>query len=142
MQLGHNNALGAIDDERPTTRHHGQFPHVDSLFLGPGLVLELEGHVECRTEGLTRPKSLQSSDLGFLDIVGDKIQLDGLIVTGNGENLLENSLQSSLHALRRSNVLLQKVLVGFALNLNEVGRFNNFFDVSEVTTIGHGGLFR
>ncbi|MEC8941913.1 MAG: hypothetical protein VYC95_04220, partial [Verrucomicrobiota bacterium] len=56
------------------------------------------------------------------------------------ENLLEHGLQTGFSPLGRGDVLLQKVFVGFALNLDEVGRLNNFFDVSEVTAISHSRL--
>ena len=59
------------------------------------------------------------------------------VVAGDGEYFREDGLQTGLGPLGRRNVLLQKVFVGFALNLNEVGRLNNFFDVSEVPAISH-----
>ena len=52
MQLGDDDALGAVDDERALRRHERDFAHVNFLFLRPLLFLELEGDMQRRAEGL------------------------------------------------------------------------------------------
>ena len=63
MQLADDHALGAIDDERALRRHERDFAHVNFLFLGPLLFLELEGDVERRAVGLAF--ALASSAVSF-----------------------------------------------------------------------------
>ena len=142
VQLGDDHPLRSIDYEGSAAGHHGQFPHVDTLLLSARFVLQLEGDIESGTESLSRPQGLEGRDLRILDIVGNKIQLDGFIVAGDGEDLLEHGLQTGLSPLGRGDAPLQKVFIGFALNLDEVGRLNNFFDVSEVTAVSHSRLSR
>ena len=52
VELGNDDALGAVDDERALRRHQRDFAHVNLLLLGAVLLLELEGDVQRRGEGL------------------------------------------------------------------------------------------
>ena len=53
VKLGNDDPLSAVDDESAAAGHHRQLAHVNALFLGACLVLQLEGHVERGGEGLT-----------------------------------------------------------------------------------------
>jgi hypothetical protein len=111
MQLGDDHPLCAIDDESTTTSHHRQFTHVNTLLFVPGLVLQLEGHVKGGTEAFAVPQRVEGSHLRVLDVVGDEVQLNGLIITFDRENLAENRLETRICALARERFLLKEFIV-------------------------------
>ena len=94
VKLGNDHALRAVDDECAAAGHHRQLAHVNTLFLGAGLVLQLESNIESGGKGLTVAEGVEGSDFGILDVVGDEIQLDGLIVGLDREDLAEYRLKA------------------------------------------------
>src|SRR5690606_14544621 len=96
VKLGNDDTLRAVDDESSATGHHRQFTHIDTLFLVPGLILQLEGHIERGAETLAVPERFQRGDFRVLDVVGDEIQLDRLIIALDGKNFPKHSLQAGV----------------------------------------------
>ena len=92
VKLGNDDTLGSVDDKCAAAGHHREFTHVNALFLGAGLVLELEGDVEGGGEGLAVAEGVEGRDLRILDVIGNEIELDGLVVRLDREDLAENSL--------------------------------------------------
>ena len=101
MQLAHHHTLSAVDDKGSTAGHERQFSHVDALFLRAGLVFQLEPDVERRAVGLPVTLGFQVGQLGLADLILDEIERDFLIVTGDGKDLAEDSLQAILRPLGR-----------------------------------------
>ena len=138
VELGDDHALRAVDDEGPAACHHRQLAHVNTLLFGAGLILQLEGHVESGGEGLAVAEGVEGSDLGILDVVGDEIQLDRLVVGLDRENLAEHRLKARVGTVTRRDFLLEEFVVRPALNLDEVGWFDDLFKFSEIETFSHG----
>jgi hypothetical protein len=138
VELGNDDALCTVDDERAAAGHHRQFAHVNALLLGSGLVLELEGHIESGGEALARAEGVERGDFGVLDVVGDEVELDRLVIALDREDFPEHRLEPRIGAFAGGDVLLHELLVGAALDLDEVWGFDDFLDFPEVETVGHG----
>ncbi len=131
MQLADDDALGAVDDESALGRHEREFAHVYALFLDVLVFAETEGDVEGSGEGLTFANAIEKADLGFTDFVFGKFKLDLFVVTFDRKNFVKNGLQSLIFPAVGSDLLLQKIAVGVALNLDEVGHFNRFLQFAK-----------
>ena len=102
-ELAHDDALGAVDDERAACRHHGEVTHEDGLLLdlaGAG-VHEPRGHEQRTGEGHV---PLAALVLGVLrrveDVVGQlELQLAGEVLDRRdvaedlGDSVLEEPLE-------------------------------------------------
>src|SRR4030095_8988221 len=132
MKLADNDALGAIDDERALRRHEWQLAHEDLFFLCPLLLLEQEGHVKRRAVGDAFAQALEPIHLGFADVVAVKVEHNLAVVALDWEDLLENRLQADVLALSGRDVELQEFGVGGRLQLDEVRRRDDFFDLPKV----------
>ena len=135
VQLGNHDPLGSVDDERTALRHQGQFTHVNPLLLRSRLVLQSEGHVERSRKRLPVPLRLVGSQLGFAHFIVRKVEDSLVVVTLNREDFLEDTLQTNDDAPRRRQFLLQKLFVAVELNLNEVGRINDFRKLAEMEAV-------
>ena len=111
MQLGDDDALGAVDDERAAHGHEGDFAHVHALLFGTLLVLELKGDVEGGAVGFCLVDGFEGGELGVADFVHHEIEGHLLIVAGDGEDFAENRLQAEVLALGGEDVFLEKLLV-------------------------------
>ncbi len=58
----------------------------------------------------------------------------------DGKNRIEHSLQADVFALVRQKIHLQKALVGFLLNFDQVGNRNGSFDLGEIHSLTCGGV--
>ena len=101
VQLGDDDALGAIDDKGPLRGHERNLAHVHFLLLDALLFLEAEGDVERGGKGLALALALEGAHLGIADVVGDEIEDDLLVVALDGEDLAEYGLEADVLALGR-----------------------------------------
>ena len=138
VELGDDDALGTVDDECAAAGHHRQFAHVNALLFHARLVLQLEGHVERGGEAFAGAEGVERSDLGVLDVVGNEVEFDRLVIALDREDFTEHRLEPRVGALAGGDVLLHELLVGAALDLDEVWGFDDFLDFPEVETVGHG----
>ena len=138
VELGNDDALGAVDDESAAARHHRKLAHIDALLLGASLVFQLERHVKCRTETLAVAQRIERSDFRIFDVVGHEIEFDRFVVAFDGEHLAENRLETRICSLAGEHFLLKEFIVGPTLNLNEVRRLDDFFEFPEIETFSHG----
>src|SRR5690606_30659210 len=138
VQLGNNDAFRTVDDESTPPGHHRQLTHVDPLLLGAGLILELKCDIECGGKALAGAKRLKRSDLRIFDVVRDEIELDRLVVALDREHFSALRLKTRVLPFARGHVRLHELLVGTALSLVQVRRFNHFLDFPYVETVGHG----
>ena len=111
VELGNDDTLGAIDDEGAAAGHHGQFTHVNALFLGAGLILQLEGHVERGAEALAVAQRVERGDLRVLDVIGHEIEFDGFVITLDRKDLAENRLQARIGAFAGGHFLLKEFII-------------------------------
>ena len=137
VQLADDDPLGAVDDEGTLRGHERELAHVDFFFLGPLFVLEAEGHVQRRAEGLAFALGLERAELGRANVIARVLEDHLLVVTRDGEDFAKDGLQTGILALGWRDALLQKFLVGIDLQLDEVGRFRGFLEFAEVETIRH-----
>ena len=132
MQLADDDALGAIDDERALRGHERDFAHVNFFFLGALLLLELEGHIERRAEGLAFALRFERGQLRLADFVMAEIEGRLLVVALDREDFLEHGLEAGVLPLRRGHVLLQELHVGIELDLDQVWRLDDFLEVPKL----------
>ena len=136
VELGDDDALGAVDDERAALGHHRDLAHVDLLVLDEVLLAEAQLHVERHRVGDALAQALQLVVLRVAERVGDVFERQALIVGLDGEHLAEDRLQALRLALLLGRALLQEVEVGRDLNLDEIRRLQDFAKFAEVDAFG------
>lgn len=117
VQLRHDDALGAVDDEGTGAGHERNLAHVDFLFLDfldRGLAdLAVEQHqAHLRAQGR---RIGQATLLTFLDIehrfaehIAHELQARHTVVTNDRENRRERRLQTVGYAFGRGGIRLQE----------------------------------
>ena len=80
VELGHDDAFGAVDYKGAAVGHHGEFTHVDRFFLGFVVGLELEGDLEGGAVGFPGADSLVIAHLRLFDVVGDEVELNVFVI--------------------------------------------------------------
>ena len=94
VELGDDDALGAVDDERAALGHHRDFAHVDFLVLDEVFLAEAELHVERHGVGGAFAEALELGALGLADRVGDVLERQALVVGLDREDLAEHGLEA------------------------------------------------
>jgi hypothetical protein len=106
VQLRHDHALGAVDDERALVGHQGHFAHVDLLLLHfldhLGLrrrrlaVVDDQLHLGAhgRGEGQAAGLALAHVERRFGQVVLDELHLDKTVVRDDRERRVERGLQA------------------------------------------------
>jgi hypothetical protein len=136
VELGDDDALGAVDDEGAALRHHRDLAHVDFLVLDEVLFAEAELHIERHRVGDAVTQALDLGALGVAQGVGDVFERQPAVVGLDGEDLAENRLEALGLALFFRHALLQEIQIGGDLDLNQVGRLNDFAEFAEVDAFG------
>jgi hypothetical protein len=130
VQLRHDHALGAVDDEGAVVGHQGHFAHVDLLFLdfldrlGLRALTVIDDHLQLGAHGrgvgqaplLAFPRVERR--LGHVEL--DELHLDKPVVRHDRERGEESGLQTLGLALLRGYVLLQEGDVRFLLHREQV----------------------
>ncbi len=126
VQLGHDHALGAVDDEGTGGGHQGQFAHVDFLFLHflddrlgrRFLVQDHQTHL-----GTQRGREGQATLLALFDVkrrsaqhIRQEFEARKAIVRHDGENRGESRLQAFILAFRCGTFGLQEILIRLDLS--------------------------
>jgi hypothetical protein len=137
VELGDDDALGAVDDERTAVRHHGDFAHVDFFVLDEVFFAQAKLHVEWNGVGNAFADTLDLGVLGLAEGVGHVLEDETAVVRFNRENLAKNGFKTLGLALLVGNAFLQKVQVGRDLNLDEIRRLDDFSEFTEVDAVGH-----
>ena len=143
MELGDDDALGAVDDEGAALGHHRDVTHEDLLILDEVLLAEAELHVERDGVGRALAQALDLGALRLADAVGDVLEREALVVGIDREDLAEHGLEADGLALLLGRILLEILEVGADLQLDEIGRRNDFAKLTEVDAfrvgaVGHG----
>ena len=139
VQLRNNHALGAVDDEGTFVRHQGHFAHVDFLLFnifddfglaGGSLAVindELHARAHGRSIGERAYLAFAHVKRRFAKLVFQEFHFHKTIVRDDGEGGFKRRLQPLVLTLARRRVGLQKILVGIALHLQQVGHFQHAF---------------
>ena len=139
VELGDDNALGAIDDEGALRRHERDFAHVHFFFLGAIFLPEGERDMKRSAEGLAFAHRLPHGKLGLTDFVADEIEGDFFVVGRDREHLTEHGLEAQILPAAGRDVGLKKLHIGVELHFNQVRRFDNLADFAKVLSFGHVG---
>ena len=142
VQLADDDALGAVDDERPVVRHQRDLAEEDLLLLhvadrlGARLLVgvphhQADGHLDRRGEGHAALAALIDVVFGLVERVADELDRGGLREVLDREDALEHALQADVLTLVQRDVLLQKLLVALLLDVDEVRDINDLPDLRE-----------
>jgi hypothetical protein len=137
MKLGNDDTLSTIDDEGSAICHERDFTHIHSFLFGTGFFAKLEGDVERCTVGFSFADGFQRSELGVTDFVEYEIESHFLVVALDRKDLFEHGLEADVLALRGEDILLQEILIGPKLYLNQVRWLGDFVDLAKVGALGH-----
>ncbi len=126
-ELGHHDALGAVDDERPAPGHDGEVPHEDLLLLdlAGGLVDELGLDEERGGVGDVLVPALLLGVLHVLELVGLEGQLELLGEVLDRRDLLEDLLEA----------FIQEPVEGLPLDTDEIRKRQDLLDLGETDTV-------
>ena len=136
VELGDDDALGAVDDERAALGHHRDLAHVDVLVLDEVFLTQPQLDVEGDGVGDALSDALDLRVLGVAQVVGDVLERQALVVRLDGEDLLEDGFQALGLALLLRHALLQEFQIRGDLDLDEVRRLNDFAKFAEVNAFG------
>ena len=136
-QLIDDDALGSVDDEGSSLRHHGEIAEKNLLLLdllGFGV-----GKADRGPDG-TRPGHIPLSRLflekiGAVDIITDKFQGKLAIIALDREDLMKQFLQTLHRTGFRSHVVLIEPSIGIPLHLDHIGHFDKIARASEGITL-------
>ena len=92
VQLGHNDAFGAVDDKGAAVGHHGEFSHIDRFFLGLVVGFELEGDLKGGAVGFPRADGLVIAHLRLFNVIGDEVELNVFVIALDRKDFLQNAL--------------------------------------------------
>ena len=146
VQLGDDDALGAVDDERAVLAHEGHVAEVDPLADRRLAVAERELDVE--RSGIRHALAQRGERIvlrlrrGLLrrilpEAVLDEVEHVVPVVALDREDALEDALQTDRRALLRRDVLLEELLVGLGLDLDLVGRVQDGPELAEDGSFCH-----
>ena len=132
VQLAHDHALSPVYDETALRRDERHLAHEHFFLLGAILILKPKDDVEWSAIGLALVDTLEPIHLGRSDLVVAILEHDFFIVARDGEDLVEHRLQTDVLTFARADFRLQELVIRVHLNLNQVGRRDDFLDVAEV----------
>ena len=135
VQLAHDHALAAVDDERSLLGHERNFAHVHFVFadflegLGFGRVavvdLELDAGAQGRRVGQAAQLALGDVEFGLLKAVAQELQTRVAVVARDRENGGESRLQTDILAVLRLDIGLEKLFVATQLRFQQRGHFKD-----------------
>ena len=144
VHLGHDHALGAIDDKGAIGRHQGHIAHEHILLLdildrfGAGILVDIE-HDQTQLDlergriGHIALHALIDVILGLFQLVADEFQHAGLVEILDRENRLEDALDAfAVLRLRLVAGFQEQVIRGF-LNLDQIRHLQHFADFAVIS---------
>src|SRR5260370_26279262 len=145
MQLRHDDAIGAVDDEGAVVGHERQFAQIDLLFAHvldgllctAGLLIE---HHQAYLDA-QRGRVGQSAQLAFLDVehrfaqaIAHVLERGVAGVAGNGAHTVEGGVQADFVALGLRDIRLQESPVRVQLDRQQIRRAENARPLAKVLT--------
>ena len=142
VHLRHDHALGAVDDEGALVRHERDVAHIDVLLLdvldrtGSRFLVGLEHDqaqldLQRRGIGHVALDALLDVVLGLFELVRDVFQDGAFVEVLDREHRLEDRLDALVATLARTDLALQELFVGGALNLDQVRHLHRFGNAPE-----------
>ena len=139
VQLADDDALGAVDDERPVFGHQRNLAEVDFLFLDVAnrLGAAFLVHVpDDQADGdLERRGEIQPALFAFLDVVFGlfqrvlhELQTAHVVVVVDREDALEHALQADVLTMLVIGQGLQKPLVRLLLDVDQIRNVDDLLD--------------
>ena len=151
VQLRHDDAFGAVDDERAARRHQGDVTEVDLLLLdvadrlgaGFGILVpndQADRHPQRHRVGHTAALALLFVErpLPFADRILDELEGGGLPEVADRKDGAEDFLQAEFLPLVGGDPHLQKAIVGLPLHLDEVRQLDCSRDLAEAHPLAQG----
>jgi len=132
VQLGDDDALGAVDDEGTAIGDHGDFAHEDFFVLEGALFAEAQLQHHGNRVGRAFADALELGGLGEDQSVLEVLETEVAVVALDREGLAEDRLETEVVAGRGVRVQLQKIIERENLVLDEVRRRNDFAEFTEV----------
>ena len=143
MKLAHDDPLGPVDDEGPVFGHERDLAKVDLLLLDvpddlllarPVGVEDDEPHhdFQGRRVGEALGDALLDVVAALADLVAHEFEGALPAEVADGEDALEGPLQPEVPALIERRVLLQELLVGLQLDVDQVRDVDNLLDPTEI----------
>ncbi len=142
VHLGNDDALGAVDDKGAVLGHEGDVAHIDVLFLdvlhrlGAGFLVHIEHdqaqrHLQRR--GISHGALLALLDIifGIFKMIVHIFQQRGLREVLDREHLAEYRFQALVLAAV-ALYQLQELVIGGALNLDQVRHLRDLLDLAEI----------
>ena len=120
MQLAHDHAFGAINNERSRLGHERQLANIDFLFLGDPLANETKFHFQRRGIGHSALLTFRDRILGFAESVSLVFKPAGPVETFDGKTIRERRFQPLALAPAIRAAALQKFLIRLDLDLYQV----------------------
>ena len=141
VQLGDDDALGAVDDEGAVVGHERDLAHVDLLLLdvldrlGRGLAVvdhQAHGHTQRRAVGQAAIAAFALVERRVAQLVAHVFQGGVAAVAGDREHRLQRGMQATVGALGGVDVLLQELAVGIDLDGEQEGHFEDRPALAEI----------
>ena len=132
-ELRHDNAFRAVDNKGTVLRHQRKIAHEHVLFQHLVLHLIDEAHLHAKGQGV-RGVAVAAFFFVVLGLIPERvveeIQLEVVGKVGNGREILEDV----------ADALVDKGIVAFLLNLDEIGNVDDFVDLAELSSLGFAVL--
>ena len=134
VELVHDDALGAVDDELAAADHDRDLAEVDGVFHHLVLVLADEADLDAERHavGQAQGAALVGGVAGLGEVVADVLEAEVPVVALDREDLAEQGLEALVLALGGLDLLLEEPLVGLDLNFDQVGNRQRVAALAEV----------
>ena len=139
VQLIHDHALSAVDDELAPADHDGDFAEVDGIFHHLILVLADQADLNPERHAISEAQgaALIGGVTGFGQIVADIFQLEILVVALDGEDLAEKRFQAVVLALVGLHIFLEEALIRLDLDVDQVRNGKRVAALAKVADFMH-----
>ena len=122
VELGDDDALRAVDDERAVGSHDRHIAEEHFLLADILVILKTESRVKRTGISLAIHESLKIRLLRRLKSVAYEIEIVAALVGDDWENLFEDRLKALVLALGGRHIGLEEIFIRFRLDCNQVGR--------------------
>ena len=145
VHLRHDDAFGAIDDERAVVGHQRHVTHIDRLFLDvadrprTGVLVHIpddQAQNDLQRSGIGHASldALLDVVLRLLEFIVDELEPAAAGKVVDREDRLEYLLQPGVQPAVRLDIHLQEPLVGGALHVDQVRHGRHLGDAPEIVT--------
>jgi hypothetical protein len=143
VQLVHDHALGAVDDELAAADHDRDLAEVDGVFHHLVLVLADEAHLDAErhAEGQAQRAALVGRVARLGEVVADVLQAQVPVVALDREDFAEERLEAVVLALVGGDLFLEEFLIRLDLNVDEIRDRQRVAALAEVAHLVHSHQF-